>query len=297
MTAPAGWSLGAITNDSANITIVDTGAKSKWPPLARVSFSAFKSSGGGTEITEADVPAEDLRNLIHLKGAKEVATPLPKFPDKDATPKTAVTKSGSKPRSKPKPSPRLSKPKNASKPSGKPRPKPNLARMKTYRGIIVPETLLNAKREDLIERLSTCDKLFTPPRSISLQRIPVKDMDHSLATTDELRARCADVFYGPSNTDSPAQVSRKSASPVLESRKKIKRKLELTENENENETVSKKHAKVCDPSSQSQAIQDWFLANTSPSAPRQFILNRTGKRDVNWLVSVTVKDMSDARRL
>ena len=330
--SPAGCLLGGITDDSVKVTIVDTGRDCRWPPTARVSFRAFKTVGGGTEIAESDILASKLRDLIHQKGATlcdadadadDTGTStgkaaLPVFPVSKPNP---TVKSKIKPKPKPNPKSKAkAKPKAKAKAKAKDNTKSNsnlestpvqhantgsspnlkkrktLSAMKTFKGIIVPESLLLADRTELLSKLHQCDKMIVPPGCNSA--VCVKDMNHGSASTEELRARCADVFFGPVSPSTNASASTAGSSKMTPSPLRIKK----AKREPGGESRSPKRARTSHGPGDGRTpdeVKQWFASNINPDSsggPYNFILKRGSDqpphKNINWLVTIEARDLS-----
>ena len=134
--------------------------------------------------------------------------------------------------------------------------------------------------------------MIVPPKCTTPVR--VRDMNHDLASTEELRARCADVFYGPvSPSSSLSSGLQKQPSPLRI--KKIKREVPTLA-----ESRSPKRAKTShgpEDGKASDEVKQWFASNLAPdSSSYRFVLKRSSEKpphkDINWLVTINAQDLS-----
>ena len=167
--------------------------------------------------------------------------------------------------------------------------------MKTFKGIIVPESLLLADRTELLSKLHQCDKMIVPPGCNSA--VCVKDMNHGSASTEELRARCADVFFGPVSPSTNASASTAGSSKMTPSPLRIKK----AKRASGGESRSPKRARTSHGPSDGRAtdeVKQWFASNINPdnSGPYNFVLKRDSDqpphKNINWLVTIEARDLS-----
>ena len=250
--APDG-SLGSISSDAVQITIKDTGRKTTWPPTAEVAFQAFKTTGGGTEIVTVGVAAETIRLLIKTK-TKSSTKAKPSFLKKSASPKK---KSQTKKSVSPKKA--VKSQKDKAQPLAKePKPKKEASKMMSYRGVIVPESIVNADRQALLDMLKNCNKTVTTASSPKPKR--VGDMPHEYSSTEDLRKRCVDLFYGQ-NKGTPTK--RKNEETALPPSKRTK----------------------------NMDIKSWLVSNITPSnTPQEFAMRVDNKQ---WIVNISAKVINE----
>lgn len=91
--------------------------------------------------------------------------------------------------------------------------------MKTFNGVIVPDSFLSATHKDLVEKLNSCKEPVTLKNG---DVITPSEYPNEMMSLQDLRERCGEVFYGASSSSSMRKASL-SPAKTSNSKKRISR--------------------------------------------------------------------------